>query len=143
MTIDIKDFRIGSIFQPTFISDRGNRYIPSRVYYKAIEVQSSSIIAVDVSEKEATEFKCLSLFDVNPISLSGKILLNCGFKKLDHTQIYTFPYSEVDCFTIQENLSNFKYYEVRYKKTIDSLNKLQNIFYDLTGLELKVKNFNF
>ena len=142
MTIDIKDFRIGNIFQPLFTNNDGTKFIPTDVFYKAIKIKSSTIVAVNASIENSATPKEFCIDSIAPISLSENVILNCGFKESLFVMLYILSISETEYFAIQRDPISGKYHEIRYGKEIESLNKLQNIFYDLTNLELEVNLAN-
>ena len=79
---------------------------------------------------------------VGPISLTEGLLLKCGF----NVEYYEFQIKEQRLLTIEDfwilynTRTNF--YGVmrsnRVFKQIEYLNQLQNIYFDLAGIELKV-----
>lgn len=86
--------------------------------------------------------KNINLKEYYPIQLTEEILIKAGFEKDDSGMFSIFIDEEEDVFYGVMNFIGFAYYVDRYDKNpliyVKYLHQLQNLFYSLTGTELKI-----
>lgn len=120
--------------------------------YVGIKIPAGTICKVETIEPSSLYLQChvnggtfygeVPISMVEPISLTEGLLLKCGF----NIEYYEFQIKEQRLLTIEDfwilynTRTNF--YGVmlsnRVFKQIEYLNQLQNIYFDLAGIELKV-----
>lgn len=71
-----------------------------------------------------------------PIPLTGEILLKCGFEKGDYNE---FRHTNlIGTLTLYDGICEIHLGDL-YSVWIESLHRLQNLYFSLTGQELKIK----
>jgi hypothetical protein len=83
------------------------------------------------------EFREYSFFELKPILLTEEILLKCGFEDETDNQPFDLGVRTYDNGTISID-SNFEVGLGRNSHFVKYLHQLQNLYYALTGEELKV-----
>ena len=140
--IDIKELRIGNYVLAFNINYNANEV--RRVFKindKSASLEQLEICIVDGQLRKITIDKdgrfvfianpCVESCMI-PIPITEKILLKCGFKKKPwgSTTVYYQNKIEID--------AHFCLYGVDYNIQLKSLHQLQNLYFTLTGKELKV-----
>jgi hypothetical protein len=116
--------------------------------YKVCSIDDCGIVSLEDKEQLAA----CTVKDIEPIELTGDILINIGFKK-GYNEIY-FKTIKDDFYEYNvsyQNVSNNKYSFVAYgykngelkrKIILDNiqyLHELQNVFFSFTNQELEIK----
>lgn len=122
--INIKELRIGNYVlyreNKAEISGISLDHISARTFYREAKTQTS------------VENTPLAIEYCNPILLTEKLLLKCGFEKHQFGDAFIFynPLLELD--------AHFRLKGVDYNIQVKYLHQLQNLYFFLTGEELEV-----
>ena len=113
--------------------------------YKVATIRDNGIITL------SDNISCL-VDNIEPIELTGDILINIGFKK-GYSEIYSktikvdFYEYNISCQNVKDNKYSFVAYgykngELKRKMILDNiqyLHELQNVFFSFTNQELEMK----
>ena len=102
---------------------------------KANELKIGNIVSIfGIEQHIITELKDTIYVDLNPIPLTEEWLLKFGFeKKIGWDDLIYHVKNNVDLY---EFLSGYEYYDFHIKH----VHQLQNLYFALTGEELKIKD---
>lgn len=102
---------------------------------KITAISYEKVAVIRKTEKGNFAVYSESLDDIKPIPLSEDILLKCGFEKRDYNE---FRHVElIGTLTLYDGVCEIHLGDL-YSAWIESIHKLQNIYYALTSEELEV-----
>lgn len=135
--IKAQELRIGNLVETDAIG------IARVTGYSKDLIDPTEVIEIGYSYRNKEEFlgyKAKSYFNVghvNPIPITEEWLLKFGFEKIENLDCLEFYKDDVSFF-INLNGIYLKYVTARIH--IKHIHQLQNLYFDLTGEELTIKN---
>lgn len=144
--IDIKELRIGSyILYPKYWEDRplqvtGISIVDRRNDHTGIYEEFIYLLNTDLEESDFNKFVdykngVIDPKEIEPIPLTEEWLVKLGFNAIDDHFII-IPESDYSSIVIEKNNNEFNILTI--PASLKYVHQLQNLFYCLTGEELKV-----